>query len=81
MHDADRFANRHIGSSAEEVQEMLRVVGFPTLEAMIDAAIPTGIRLTKPLALPAAGSEHHVLAELKETMSKNEVRPSFIGMG
>ena len=81
MHDADRFADRHIGSSPEEVQEMLRVVGFPTLDAMIDAAIPPQIRLARPLSLPPAGSEHQVLAELKEIMSKNEVRRSFIGMG
>jgi glycine dehydrogenase len=81
MHDADRFADRHIGSSPEEVQEMLHVVGFPTLDAMIDAAIPLQIRLAKPLSLPPTGREHHVLAELKETMSKNEVWRSFIGMG
>ena len=81
MQDADRFADRHIGSSPEEVHEMLRVIGFPTLDAMIDAAIPPQIRLAKPLSLPPAGSEYEVLAELKEIVSKNEVCRSFIGMG
>jgi glycine dehydrogenase len=81
MQDADRFADRHIGSSPEEVQEMLRVIGFPTLDAMIDAAIPPQIRLAKPLSLPPAGSENEVLAQLKEIVSKNERRRSFIGMG
>ncbi len=81
MQDADRFADRHIGSSPEEVHEMLRVIGFPTLDAMIDAAVPPQIRLAKPLSLPPAGSEHEVLAELKEIVSKNEVCRSFIGMG
>jgi glycine cleavage system pyridoxal-binding protein P len=38
MQRAERFADRHIGPSPEDVQEMLRVVGFPTLDAMIDAA-------------------------------------------
>jgi glycine dehydrogenase len=81
MQDADRFADRHIGSSPEEVQEMLRVIGFSTLDAMIAAAIPPQIRLAKPLSLPPAGSENEVLAELKEIVSKNERRRSFIGMG
>jgi glycine dehydrogenase len=81
MHDADRFADRHIGSGPGEVHEMLRVVGFPTLDAMIDAAIPPQIRLSKPLSLPRAISENEALAELKEIVSKNEVRRSFIGMG
>src|SRR5580658_559773 len=81
MQRADRFAERHIGSGPEEIQEMLRVVGFPTLDAMIDAAVPAPIRLGKPLSLPAARSEQELLAELKAIMSKNEIRHSFIGMG
>ncbi len=81
MHDADRFADRHIGSSPEEVQEMLHVIGLPTLDAMVDSAIPQQIRVARPLSLPSAGSENEVLAELKAIISKNEVRRSFIGMG
>jgi glycine dehydrogenase len=81
MHEADRFADRHIGSSPEEVKEMLHVIGLSTLDAMVDAAIPRPIRLAKPLSLPSAGSESEVLAELKAIVSKNEVRRSFIGMG
>src|SRR5580704_3977034 len=77
----DRFADRHIGPNAEDVQEMLRVVGFPTLEGMIDAAVPQQIRLKKSLALPAARSETELLAELKAIMSKNKVCRSYIGMG
>src|ERR1017187_7053018 len=77
----ERFADRHIGPSPEDIQEMLRVVGFPTLDTMIDAAVPQQIRLKKPLALPAARSEMELLAELKAIMSKNKVSRSYIGMG
>jgi len=77
----DRFADRHIGPDAEDVQEMLRVVGFPTLDGMIDAAVPRQIRLKKSLALPAARSETELLTELKAIMSKNKVARSYIGMG
>ena len=81
MQRAERFADRHIGPSPEDVQEMLRTVEFPTLDAMIDAAVPQPIRLAKPLSLPAARGEQELLAELKAIMSKNEGRRSFIGMG
>ena len=77
----ERFADRHIGPSPEDIQEMLRVVGFPALDTMIDAAVPQQIRLKKPLALPAARSEVELLAELKAIMSKNKVSRSYIGMG
>jgi len=51
MQRADRFVDRHIGSGPEEIQEMLRVVGFPTLDAMIDAAVPSNGRPS-----PSSGS-------------------------
>ena len=81
MQRADRFADRHIGPSPQDVQEMLRVVGFSSLDALIDAAVPAQIRIVKPLALPAARTEFDLLAELKTIMSKNKVCRSYIGMG
>ncbi len=81
MHEANRFADRHIGSSPDEIREMLRVIGFSTLDTMVDAAIPPQIRLEKPLLLPPVKGEHQALAELRAIVSKNEVRPSFIGLG
>jgi len=81
MERPDRFADRHIGPNPESIQEMLRVVGFPTLDTMIDAAVPRQIRLKKSLSLPAARSETELLAELKTIMSKNKVSRSYIGMG
>ncbi len=81
MQPAERFAQRHIGPSPEDVQEMLRVVGFPSLDALIDAAVPSRIRLGKPLSLPVARGESELLAELKTIMSGNKVCRSYIGMG
>ena len=60
---------------------MLKQLGFPSLEAMVDAAVPKAIRLARPLNLPAARSEHEVLGALKEIASQNQVGRSFIGMG
>ena len=81
MERAERFADRHIGSSPEQIQEMLQVVGFPTLDALIEAAVPRQIRLDKPLSLPPARAESELLAELKALMSTNKVCRSYIGMG
>jgi len=49
---SDWFARRHIGPSPDERDEMLQAVGAPTLDALMDEAIPSSIRLKKPLALP-----------------------------
>jgi glycine dehydrogenase len=78
---SDRFVRRHIGPRPEEAAAMLKLLGYSGLEAMMDAAVPQAIRLAKPLNLPAARSEHEVLAALKEIASQNQICRSFIGMG
>src|SRR5580692_1372641 len=77
----DRFAQRHIGPSADETRQMLEALGFASLEALVDEAVPGQIRLNRPLALPAAKSEFETLAALKEIASQNQVFRSYIGMG
>src|SRR2546426_567445 len=78
---SDRFVNRHIGPNRAEVQEMLRMCGFDTLEKLVDAAVPVQIRLKRPLDLPPSRSEHGLLSELKKIASQNRVFRPFIGMG
>ena len=36
------FATRHIGPSEADQRRMLDVVGHPSLEALVDAALPVG---------------------------------------
>jgi len=50
------FVGRHVGPDANDVDEMLRVVGQPSLEAMCDRAIPGAIRSTESLRIEAAES-------------------------
>ena len=78
---SDSFVGRHIGPTADKIQQMLELLGFDTLDALIDAAVPESIRLRNPLQLPPAQSEYAALAQLKEIASKNQVYRSFIGMG
>jgi glycine dehydrogenase len=79
--DVDSFARRHIGPSEEEVRAMLREVGFESLIALIDAAVPKNIRLDRELNLPEAKCEIEALAELRAIASKNKIARSFIGAG
>jgi glycine dehydrogenase len=75
------FVRRHIGPDADETKAMLELVGYASLAALTDAAVPPAIRLASPLSQPAAKSEHEALAELKSLASQNQVCRSLIGMG
>jgi len=79
--DFEPFSSRHIGPDAEETAAMLKAVGASSLDALIDEAIPSRIRLKKPLNLPRGQSEHHFLSELQALASRNQVFRSFIGLG
>jgi glycine cleavage system P protein (glycine dehydrogenase) len=60
---------------------MLQVLGYPTLDALIDAVVPAGIRLRRPLELPAARTEVETLAALAGIAAKNQIFRSYIGLG
>jgi glycine dehydrogenase len=76
----DTFARRHLGEDDGATAEMLRLLGQPSLDALIDAAVPAGIR-RGALKLPAAAGESAALAELRALASQNQVARSFIGLG
>ena len=78
---AERFGSRHIGPDAGERAAMLRIVGVPSMDALIDEVIPDGIRLEAPLNLPPAIGEHEFLRSLRQTASRNQIFRSFLGLG
>jgi glycine dehydrogenase len=75
------FRSRHLGPVGSELQEMLRITGHASLGELVDAAVPSGIRLDGKLKLPEARPEHEALAWLKAIMGRNRVLKSFIGQG
>ena len=77
----DTFLRRHVGPSSKDIEEMLKVINVPSLDALIDQTVPKQIRVKKPLALPAAKGESELLAELKGIADQNQVFKSFIGAG
>ena len=78
---SDTFARRHLGVSDAEVAEMLKVVGFESVDALIAATVPAAIRSKKPLKIGAPKAENEMLVELKKLASKNKVFKSYIGQG
>jgi len=75
------FADRHIGPDADEQAALLDAVGYPSLDALVDAAVPAAIRDREPLALGGPVSEEEVLARLHALGSRNDVYTSLIGLG
>ena len=78
---SDWFAGRHIGPSAQERDEMLAAIGAASLDTLIDEAIPRSIRLSQPLNLPPAESEHQYLRRLTHIARRNKTFRSYIGLG
>ena len=81
LRSTDHFVNRHIGPNAEQVKEMLNVIGVNSLDELIDQTIPANIRRQGKLNLPEAQSEYNYLKELKKKAANNKVFRSYIGMG
>ncbi len=75
------FVSRHIGPDDADIEVMLGALGQPSLEALIDAAIPAGLRSRNDLDLAAAASEHAAILELRELANRNRVVRSMIGLG
>ena len=75
------FISRHIGPNDDDVAAMLKVVGQPSLEAMLDTAIPGVIRSERTLRLDAAPTEEAVIEELRALASRNTVLTQMIGLG
>ena len=79
----DQFADRHIGTDSVAQLTMLEAVGYDSVEALMDAAVPTAIRLTEggATSIPAPATEREALAELRALAAHNTVRRSLLGLG
>ena len=79
----ERFSDRHIGTDSVAQLAMLDAVGYDSIDALMDAAVPTAIRTrdAAATALPPAASEREALAELRALAGMNRVTRSMIGLG
>ena len=66
-----------IGPAAHAREDMLRAIGVPSLDALIDQTIPPGIRAAAPLDLPEAETEYGYLRRLRTIAERNVVARSM----
>ncbi|WP_018634301.1 aminomethyl-transferring glycine dehydrogenase [Neomegalonema perideroedes] len=81
MTEQNAFARRHNGPDASETAAMLKVVGAPSLDALMAETVPASIRVKTPLNLPAALTEHEALDEIRALAARNKPMISLIGQG
>ncbi|MDZ4676093.1 MAG: aminomethyl-transferring glycine dehydrogenase [Oligoflexia bacterium] len=77
----DAFVDRHIGPNEVEIQEMLKSVGYASLDELIKNAVPPAIRTKNPLKTGIALSEYEALSEMRAIASENKIFRTYIGMG
>jgi glycine dehydrogenase len=75
------FAQRHIGPSEDDQAQMLKAVGYASLDELTAAALPAGLAADRELSLPEPVSEEQALAELRRLAGRNQVLTSMIGLG
>ncbi|MFY1700091.1 MULTISPECIES: aminomethyl-transferring glycine dehydrogenase [unclassified Solwaraspora] len=75
------FADRHIGPDPAAQRRMLDVVGYASVDDLMDAAIPEVIRWRDRLDLPEPLSEPQVTAALRAMAQANTPAVSMIGLG
>ncbi len=75
------FIRRHNGPGPDEVQAMLDTLGYTSLDALIEDAIPATIRFRGSLSTGEPVSEFEALAELRAHADRNRVLRSYLGLG
>ncbi|GGO67932.1 aminomethyl-transferring glycine dehydrogenase [Nocardioides deserti] len=75
------FVDRHIGLRPADEAAMLERLGFDSLEALMEAAVPGGIRTEAALDLPPAQSEDATGRELRAIAAMNNPLEAMIGLG
>jgi glycine dehydrogenase len=75
------FVDRHIGLRPADIEVMLDRLGFASLDALMEAAVPGGIRAAADLDLPAPLTEQATAHELRSIAAANHPGESMIGLG
>jgi len=81
LDSAQAFADRHIGLDEAQQTTMLNELGFETLDALMSAAVPGGIRSAADLELPVAASEEEAASDLRRIAGRNNPLEAMIGLG
>ena len=77
----DKFIQRHVGLSEDDVNIMLKELGYSNLSDFTKAVIPNSIWTKSDLDIPEAKSEKEAIAILKSFAQKNKNLKSYLGNG
>lgn len=77
----NEFIPRHIGPRDNDIDEMLALTGYESLDALIDSVVPDSIKGTSVLELSHGQSEAEALAAIKTIAAKNLLFHNHIGQG
>ena len=75
------FIDRHIGSSEQEIQDILQDLKASSLEELTERVLPSEIKRGQKFQLTPPLSETQLLKKAKEIAKKNKIFKSYIGMG
>ena len=75
------FIRRHIGSSEQELAQILKSLGVSSLEELTEQVIPPEIYKEESFPLPSPLSEKEMLEKARKVGSKNQIFKSYIGQG
>lgn len=81
IHYREPFAHRHNSVDELAQNEMLKLIGEPSLDALINKTIPSGIRMQGALKVSEALTEQEFLKMMKRIAGKNKIFKSYIGQG
>lgn len=75
------FENRHIGPGQQDIDHMLEILGYSSLDELTNAVVPDSIADNQPLDLAEPVSEEQALQELYSIAQQNQLLKSLIGQG
>ncbi|MBC6415639.1 MAG: aminomethyl-transferring glycine dehydrogenase [Bdellovibrionales bacterium] len=75
------FLKRHIGSSDQDILEILKTLKVSSLEELTNQILPEEVNKKESFSLEKALSEYELLKEIKKIAKKNKLFKSYIGRG
>ena len=77
----ENFSKRHIGLNEEDKRNLLKKLGYETMDKFINDVVPQNIKRSAPMKIEKELSEKQLLSKIKEYASLNKTMISMIGQG
>ena len=77
----ESFSKRHIGLNEEDKRNLLKKLGYETMDKFINDVLPQNIKRIAPMKIEKELSEKQLLSKIKEYASLNKTMVSMIGQG